>query len=317
MKKTKGQTKYDILNDLLGAYGRCALDANQFWGQMKAHGWGQEDIDAWCVEYHQREYDNAREKQSGTARTEAARDARGASGRQQEEDRQEYGGDQTDPRQGQAGQEQEGYGAVQEEAQRARKMKCLVTLPWDDMHLASMIGMRRQLSAMRKNRADRYGASTKTQSQGAFDKHIFGAYGEAVISKFKNLHWNPTIGFIKKPDFFDLDGSKFQVRCTQRVEGELILHEPPDPDNPRLKSDDPDQKFYGVRMNLPGDPNNPMNVFEVTGWLIARDGQIKEKYWRNDVPWPAFFVPPKNLNQISDEEYSAYLERAKIMEEKE
>jgi hypothetical protein len=48
----KPQTKYEFLSDLLGAFGRDAITREQFWAQMKARGYGQDDIDRWCDQYH-------------------------------------------------------------------------------------------------------------------------------------------------------------------------------------------------------------------------------------------------------------------------
>src|SRR4029077_8227691 len=89
MGKVKEQTKYEVLNDLLGAYGRAAITAGQFWGHMKERGWGQDDIDEFCVEHHKREKekDDEREKDraQGSATASAARSTGGQEhGRHQE-----------------------------------------------------------------------------------------------------------------------------------------------------------------------------------------------------------------------------------------
>jgi hypothetical protein len=54
-KKLPAEEKYDRLNHLLYQYGVDAIDGPTFWGQMKQHGYGQDDIDAWCIEYYARE----------------------------------------------------------------------------------------------------------------------------------------------------------------------------------------------------------------------------------------------------------------------
>jgi hypothetical protein len=53
IKKFKPPTKYELMSDLLGAFGDNRITRDQFWGQMKERGYTQEDIDQWCEQYHQ------------------------------------------------------------------------------------------------------------------------------------------------------------------------------------------------------------------------------------------------------------------------
>jgi hypothetical protein len=39
-------------------------------------------------------------------------------------------------------------------------------------------------------------------------------------------------------------------------------------------------------------------MFDVVGWIIARDGKLQE-FWRTDRPYPAFFVPAELLQAIT------------------
>ena len=52
MKNQPPVTKYERLSYLLAQYGNGALTEQQFWGAMIVCGYGQDDIDAWCAEYH-------------------------------------------------------------------------------------------------------------------------------------------------------------------------------------------------------------------------------------------------------------------------
>lgn len=86
-KKAKdAEKKYETMNYLLYQFGVNNLTKEQFWGQMKQHGWDQPDIDAWCVEYYQRSADEdakqeaKRQERNGAARATASRDARGSRG---------------------------------------------------------------------------------------------------------------------------------------------------------------------------------------------------------------------------------------------
>jgi len=74
------QNKYDWLHDTLGLYGNGRLTSEQFWGQMNGRGYGQSDIDDWCVEYNTRSKDDAEQakgrQDSRPTRTAASRNAR-------------------------------------------------------------------------------------------------------------------------------------------------------------------------------------------------------------------------------------------------
>ena len=51
-QKRQPVSKYERLSYLLSAYGNGLMDEAQFWSRMKLSGYSQEDIDAWCAEYH-------------------------------------------------------------------------------------------------------------------------------------------------------------------------------------------------------------------------------------------------------------------------
>ena len=55
MKKPTPVSKYDRLSYLLAAYGDGRMTEQQFWDQMKQSRLGQDDIDAWCEEYLNKE----------------------------------------------------------------------------------------------------------------------------------------------------------------------------------------------------------------------------------------------------------------------
>lgn len=52
MKKAKPISKFDWLFKMLGDFGSGRITHDQFFGQMKAQGYTQADIDRWCDEYH-------------------------------------------------------------------------------------------------------------------------------------------------------------------------------------------------------------------------------------------------------------------------
>jgi hypothetical protein len=71
------------------------------------------------------------------------------------------------------------------------------------------------------------------------------------------------------------DAGRFHVRWTPRPDGCLILHE-----------DDPDATFVLVTGRVPD--------LVICGAVPASVGRDR-RYWRSDVPYPAFFVPQSVL----------------------
>jgi hypothetical protein len=140
----------------------------------------------------------------------------------------------------------------------------IIELTWPEMMLATHVG--------------RYGAASNGMN--SYEKNILGAQSEMVVAKMLNVYWSGTIGSITMPDMNGRTGGKVQVRSTPRNDGALILH----PDD---KDEEP---FYLVRATPP--------MFDVVGWIIARDGKLQE-FWRTDRPYPAFFVPAELLQAIT------------------
>jgi len=257
-------TKYELLHNLLGRFGIDAITSEQFWSQMKVHGFTQGDIDRWLIEYYKTTETDDGDKDSGTARTTTAGHAREAIGERQGQDQ---GGQQSGKNHEAVGggrrQSGQGQGGI------ARQM--IVTLTWPEMQLATNVGMLRQLSALQKMRPDRYDKGAN--GLGPFEKHILGAQSELAVAKLLNVFWSGTIGEIDKPDLIGRDGERLQVRSRSRGDGELILH-PADLDT---------DKFFLVCATGP-------QTFNVAGWLFAADGK-RQEYWRENAPWPAFFIP--------------------------
>jgi hypothetical protein len=66
MVKKPRQTKYEHLHDLLGKFGLNVITHDQFWGQMKRYGYGQDDIDAWLAEDRRRDDERAKDRDEGS-----------------------------------------------------------------------------------------------------------------------------------------------------------------------------------------------------------------------------------------------------------
>lgn len=154
-------------------------------------------------------------------------------------------------------------------------MSTIVRLNELEMYLCAQIAAMRMTRNMRDGRRERYGAAG---TEGPFERHLFGCYGEMAVAKRFNLFWAGTFG-----DFDAVDvGGKVQVRATARPDRRLILHDDDDDAHPFV---------LALAHDLP-------NIV-LRGWLFARDGKRKE-FW--DDPQggrPAFFVPQSALLDIA------------------
>lgn len=139
-----------------------------------------------------------------------------------------------------------------------------------EMRHAASVGVERQLLAIRLGRPDRYGA----EKRNGFGMHIEGAHGEQGTAKMLNVYWDPVV----EHQLYALPGDVgvYQVRTTTRPRGCLIIH----------REDSDQARFYLVVLNLP--------EFTVVGWALGADCK-RPRFWRDDVPDPAFFVPQDEL----------------------
>jgi len=108
------EQKYQTLNHLLYQYGVNNITGEQFWGQMKQNGWGQDDIDQWTAEYYQREQEKEdaeqakREERDGRARSSTQSYARGPRREEQVADRQAGQGREGGEGRSQSGEDRQG-----------------------------------------------------------------------------------------------------------------------------------------------------------------------------------------------------------------
>jgi hypothetical protein len=53
--QSPSSSKYERLGELLRQYGLDLINGDQFWAEMRRQGFGQDDIDEWCDEYHRKD----------------------------------------------------------------------------------------------------------------------------------------------------------------------------------------------------------------------------------------------------------------------
>ncbi len=149
----------------------------------------------------------------------------------------------------------------------------VIILTPKQMLLGAQVGIMRQVENVEKKRKERHGASTKNDWQ----MHIEGCLGEMAAAKWLDMFWDGKLG-----DLSSGDVGKVEVRTTSEKKNRLRLH-PSDKDHLQF--------IHVVGLN---------GVYELMGWLYARDGKI-EPYWQDPTRGsrPAFFVDNNHLEPMS------------------
>jgi hypothetical protein len=151
-----------------------------------------------------------------------------------------------------------------------------------DSELLAVIAERanaRRTSAREKNRTQAYFIegtqwdSLDTEIQSMLAEHVVAHY-------FGQTEWEPTL---HKPDRNEgdiiVDTIPIEVKSTNRVRGCLPI-----------KKDEKRQRPY-VLVIVKGDHAR------IAGWIMAHKAK-QEQWWRDDVRYPAYFVPQDALHSI-------------------
>lgn len=161
-----------------------------------------------------------------------------------------------------------------------------VILPLSMRKKAMEVGRARYEENRALNRGGRYGGPGNDLAGLKLD--LLGAAGEAAYAWWDGRDWDGNLGNL---DAADVD--HLQVRTTDHPNGRLILHPPPTlrPDGKLSRGDKPNDIFIHVRALGCGH-------FELVGWLIAQDGQLKKYWWDPGNDRPAYFVDNGILNSM-------------------
>jgi hypothetical protein len=149
-----------------------------------------------------------------------------------------------------------------------------ITLPFEDMLTAGIVGLRRHISGMALDRQHHVGAAAAAQS---YDNHILGAQGELAVAKAFNLYWDAAVGRV---DCCDV-GGVIEVKCQRLGRGFGLAI------RPNYK---PEKPYVLVRAE-------PPNKFVLVGWLYGRHA------WDMGTPMPDFgvrAVPATLLRSIAE-----------------
>ena len=142
--------------------------------------------------------------------------------------------------------------------------------PAEFLHAATVGTMRRVLHVL-KQKGDRFCAPDDY-----WGADIEAACAEMLVARESDRYW---IGVINGKDSGG-DAGPYGVRHTLRANGSLILH----------PSDSDDRRFVLVVGTAPFQ--------RIAGSILGEDGKL-EKFWRDDVKHPAFFVPQSALDSLT------------------
>lgn len=136
---------------------------------------------------------------------------------------------------------------------------------------AAYTGINRRLAAMSRQSPEVYGA---VAGGDYWTVDVEAAAGELAVAKALGVFWAPKDSPLEDREEGDVAG--LQVRHSRRLDGSLICHH----------RDPMDDRFVLVVGAMP--------QFRVAGWIDAKSAK-SEKFWREDVPRAAFFVPQHEL----------------------
>lgn len=155
-----------------------------------------------------------------------------------------------------------------------------------ELNLAGHVGILRVIYALRAG----HKRPEAMDDDAGLLHHVLGAIGEAMLAKHLGVFWSGTVGTIKAPG--DVAGC-YQVKATDLRFGKLIVQE----------QHDPWQPYVLARVRLP--------EVHLVGWLWGHEAK-QDKFWRIDVPYPAFFAWPLHDMETlpTQDEIKAYQQSA-------
>lgn len=147
-----------------------------------------------------------------------------------------------------------------------------VSLTSEELQIAAMVGLMRQIQNLFAGRDDADGASPES----GWQYHLEGAAGEMAFAKWADKYWSGNLGNLKADDV-----GMMQVRTRSRHSYELII-----------KERDPDDRIFVLLTGLA--PH-----FRLRGWIWGWEGKCKE--WYGDIcrnGRPNYFVPHAALHPM-------------------
>lgn len=154
----------------------------------------------------------------------------------------------------------------------ASGLKLQVDLEWYEISRAALVGVSRNVEAMRK------GCKNRMPINDEWGIHILGALGEAAFAKGTRRYWSGSVNTFKGSDI----GRNIQVRTRSKHNYDLIV-----------RRDDRDDDIFVL---VTGGPQ----MFMIHGWMLCSDAK-QERYIQNyGFHGEAYFIPQSELRRIDD-----------------
>ncbi len=147
-----------------------------------------------------------------------------------------------------------------------------VTLDWYEVSRAALVGVSRNVEAIR------LGCSNRLKAGEDWSIHILGALGECAFAKATGRYWSGGVNTFHGADI----GRRLQVRTRSKHEYDLIV-----------RADDADEDVFVL-------VTGSQDRFLVHGWVLGGEAKREEWIANHGNYSPAWFVPSSALNPISE-----------------
>jgi hypothetical protein len=146
-----------------------------------------------------------------------------------------------------------------------------VRLEWFEISRAALVGVSRNVEAMRKGCVQNLRGKDVS-----WEQHVVGALGECAFAKGTNRYWSGSVNTFKAADI----GGNIQIRTRSSHHYDLIV-----------RSGDSDADVFVLVTGGPAE-------FAIRGWMAAADAK-QEQFRANYGNYgEAFFVPQSALHPI-------------------
>ena len=153
-----------------------------------------------------------------------------------------------------------------------------IELSADEILAACVVAAQRKITSD-KRRLDGHDSRRAEHylEQRTWDQEIESSMAEIAVARWRNRYWMGS-HFNGHDSGTDAGGS--QVRWTQHSSGHLIVYE----------EDDAEKPFVFVTGRSPR--------MTIVGWIYGHEAK-QDKYWREDVKCPSWWIPQNDLRQVA------------------
>ncbi len=147
-------------------------------------------------------------------------------------------------------------------------MTATVKMSTQEMYLAGVVGLRRNIESIHSGRKPRFPESVSGE---LFGFHILGAMAEMVVAKYLDKYWECHINHFESGDL-----GEYEIRYSMR--SDLKIRE----------------RDTGIVISVTGKPPE----FIIAGWADASEAKKKYTATSPREGPPAYFVPHADLQDV-------------------